>query len=1479
MTLAEINRRKIDEFKNKSIDERRDYLLRYWKMEDKMRPDKSFMLVGSYEKSEHFDIKGQEYGYFVNIRNHFGDILYYPFGLGPVKVWVRHKPALSTKEFWLIRLDLDKGKMGEKNPFAVRLADSIFGQPNDSFKDKIEKEKFIRYIFENTGFTKIDAENEANALSRLMGDLYTETERFIFELLQNADDMPNAFKKVHTTLRILNNQLLFMHNGKPFDNDDVRSISSIGKSNKKLDSEMIGYKGIGFKSVFSDSETVFINSGSFSFSFDKESWYYRDEEDMDKVPWQIKPIWAERYRYPKEVQDDDLFFKSPVGIALTIPEERVLDYSSLIPALLKEPRFVLFLRNVASVNYSENGDNSIVIKKAIDNGICRISVNDTETNCWLTTDFVLNVDDETRDLIQNDKLVPQKLKEVKKTKITFAAQFKDGTVVPVPKEQSILFAYLPTRVDSFEFPFLINADFLTAANREDIHYKNHWNIFLFNSIGEKIVDWAIKMSESTNGYLNLLPTKELTATEQDSKYQLVTSFNDAYKKAIEEKSFIRDTTGTLRKQDEILLDTSGLSDIIGGDSFISLLKTNKHLPDPTLDVSILKKKLFDKIERAEDETVVNAVIGNLDTLTAWMSSAELEEKNKLFGWISEHSDLCKPLVNDLPILKFGDKWMSVAEASKQDDHIITATSLLPIKQILSTLGFHCSENNIDDHPLGSLVTGQKQSGIFDSITKKDLTTLSFDSRKLLFEKVKDLEGVGDEKRKGMVIFKNELGSFKSLSEMTPYDDSLPNWLNPYMVSKEESIPEVSSLAIPKDSIYASIISKNIDALCQSTSVQDIYNKYSSSWQQSLTRSLIGKVKPADLIGVINQSNDETKVLFIKSLTSVALSSSSNYSPTDYEYRLIALALSVETAIPLLRDRIVLDGLSLNSYTVKDSVTVKPTSNHICVFSLSKLDPSFTQSSIAEKMLSKFEGIANIQKLFELKEKSDGTVMTQVVKYQTEHPGLLNAEQFCFLMCYEKHYNRSYFQAYFKPIIKINDKSLFIEILQKCYDLKIPEVLSPFLSLSSVEYPYTKFTNTIFNADDYTLSSERTPEWILTWANTDEKKSFLKSLGVRDDTCNEIIRRKAFLNNTDEGNWDIKSTSTAQTFLSWVLATFDLPITESQKVDRLKPLVIYLRRSDAIKYSSSELETAKEWDDDKYIEWKNKKEYRIYLYDGEMPKKGFYPDDTKVLFKFNNGDYFYSATKKILYLNKKKEIPAVLADVYSNYSRTSGFTKDDWNELFLVKRSDVTEISVQNDELKKRNAELERALEQYRAISLPEKEREVIEKGDVDKQRQEAINREVRIKVKPYLETKGYDVSEWEPENSLPDLVGIIKDPEGNPINVVIRSANQKKIHLSASSFETLMSHPNNLLIVENHSGLHCVTFTELFGNNSNVNLVFDARHTPREYFQALGIIFKYVKNTEFVVWDPNYSAYEEIQGFGLEMKNDGTILIANLEDI
>lgn len=274
-------------------------LSRYWKVsEEELR--KPFKVIAKFKKSLKNDKNNREYGYFEEVRNLNGDLLYFPMGLGPVKIWANYKSSIDNGEFMLINVTLasydERSRMN--NPFLLKMENYTVGKPKLKFVDKLKKEKLIRTIFEETGATARDAKNTSRALHAIMGDLYTETERFVYELLQNADDQPQEYSLVNVTLKILSENFLFLHTGKPFTEADVESLSSIGDSTKANDSEKTGYKGIGFKSVFSDAETVSIDSGNFSFAFDKHSPLYPSDANMNDIPWQIKPIWQERYRLP-----------------------------------------------------------------------------------------------------------------------------------------------------------------------------------------------------------------------------------------------------------------------------------------------------------------------------------------------------------------------------------------------------------------------------------------------------------------------------------------------------------------------------------------------------------------------------------------------------------------------------------------------------------------------------------------------------------------------------------------------------------------------------------------------------------------------------------------------------------------------------------------------------------------------------------------------------------------------------------------------------------------------------------------------------------------------------------------------------------------------------------------------------------------------------------------------------------------------------
>ncbi len=569
----------IKQFFAKSEKEILDYLLQWWQM-NSISENGTIRLIGTYEKAENPDKNGNKYGFFVNVRSPKGDILYYPFRLGQVRIYSTHKEHYQNTEFLQVEVSLSKQQFREKikNPFALNL-DKVLGNSSLGILDRIDKEKFIKVIFNETGYTLRDAKNTSNALKKIAGDLYTETERFIFELLQNADDIPNERKEVDVKFILLSENLLFLHNGKPFNKEDVNSIASIGDSTKRKDAEKTGYKGIGFKSVFTDAETVLINSGNFSFSFDKLSPLY-EGKNINEIPWEIKPIWTEHYRYPKEVKECEDFFSFPVSIDLEVGETRIQNYRGQIQQLFSEPRFILFLRHIKTIEV-QGLRNNVKIQKLSKSDRFELLNNDTPINEWIINDFEFGVTPEIREGMANDKIVPEKLKEIQKSKLSFSYQIKDNKIESISPDKSFLFTYLPTNVNDYKFPFLVNADFLTTANRQSIHVRNIWNLYLFEQIGFLSFKWISEITQREDfrfSISNLIPSRFNNSIEPIHQY-----FNKGFDKAIQETAFLPTANGSLCKVGDAFVDLTGFSEIIGVDLFIKLADPSKQLIDNRLE--------------------------------------------------------------------------------------------------------------------------------------------------------------------------------------------------------------------------------------------------------------------------------------------------------------------------------------------------------------------------------------------------------------------------------------------------------------------------------------------------------------------------------------------------------------------------------------------------------------------------------------------------------------------------------------------------------------------------------------------------------------------------------------------------------------------------------------------------------------------------------------------------------------------------------
>ena len=245
------------------------------------------------------------------------------------------------------------------------------------YKDLVEKS------FKENKTPKSNRES-ASYLKEIGADMYTDRDRMFYELLQNADDA-SSHKGVKVMVQIKGDYLIFTHDGFSFSRQDFRSIVSTANSTKRLDRKKTGYKGIGFKSVFTDSDKVYIKTGGFFFVFNKtadifkadnfrkfyqyvnplytedqlqvffeENAEYENEyEGVEHLPWQLLPFWVDEC--PQELQRTSFTRHCNVAIALNmgVTAEK---YRDIIRGIIENPRFMLFLRNTRRIQLEEPVD-------------------------------------------------------------------------------------------------------------------------------------------------------------------------------------------------------------------------------------------------------------------------------------------------------------------------------------------------------------------------------------------------------------------------------------------------------------------------------------------------------------------------------------------------------------------------------------------------------------------------------------------------------------------------------------------------------------------------------------------------------------------------------------------------------------------------------------------------------------------------------------------------------------------------------------------------------------------------------------------------------------------------------------------------------------------------------------------------------------------------------------------------------------------
>lgn len=298
---------------------------------------------------------------------------------------------------------------------------------------------------------------------RTIVGMYSEQAHFLFELLQNANDV----KATRVRFQLSPEGLIFAHNGKVhFSVSDpaleethsgtrqlghLNAITSIGNSAKRgnqlTQEAQIGKFGIGFKSVFQYTRNPEIYDAPFFFRLERYIVPMRLESD-----------------HPEREAGETLFY-FPFDHPEKSPES---SYQEILRKIQSLGYPNLFLSHVAEIDWETASGESGSYRK-------RIHKEDQQARLrYDELHYVQQVEGEkqTQHLhLFSDQLVEEETGNAHSFSLGFFMNEKST----VHAQQNVpVYCFFPTRVQA-NLPFIVHAPFLLTDNREGIKEDNEWN--------------------------------------------------------------------------------------------------------------------------------------------------------------------------------------------------------------------------------------------------------------------------------------------------------------------------------------------------------------------------------------------------------------------------------------------------------------------------------------------------------------------------------------------------------------------------------------------------------------------------------------------------------------------------------------------------------------------------------------------------------------------------------------------------------------------------------------------------------------------------------------------------------------------------------------------------------------------------------------------------------------------------------------------
>lgn len=373
---------------------------------------------------------------------------------------------------------------------------------NQAIVDKIYKliEETKKVYLSSAGRINADYNSEVGFTSEYKG-------RQLYELLQNADDEATAGEgKIKIELR--EDKLIVSNTGKPFSVQGIYSLMIANNSPKKVRKNMIGNKGLGFRSVLNWADTVRIATREFAVEFSRgnaiaflKSLFVENprlREELNVLQNEEFPIAT--LSCPKIVSCNVEEGYDTTIIIDCKTEDVVFDVKTQIEKLRFEE--LILLPNLACVEVVTNNCQK-VFEKIIINDQVMIEERDGKTNQIISCT--------TWDVYKKRGKLIDKKNEIKDYELILAYDNEMHT------SGKVLYSYFKTDV-KLSFPAIIHGPFELSNNRNQLDKNNVVNKQLISALAELMVETAVKISEK-NHECNYSPLELLVASDVDESLQ------------------------------------------------------------------------------------------------------------------------------------------------------------------------------------------------------------------------------------------------------------------------------------------------------------------------------------------------------------------------------------------------------------------------------------------------------------------------------------------------------------------------------------------------------------------------------------------------------------------------------------------------------------------------------------------------------------------------------------------------------------------------------------------------------------------------------------------------------------------------------------------------------------------------------------------------------------------------------------------------